>query len=245
MILVVLASGRGKRLGPLTKKTPKCLIEVFKKKTLLDLLAVSFKLFNQIIITTGYKSEMIKKKIKLKKVKFVKNKNYHTTNMVESLMKIDGVVKKHEDIIITYSDIYFDHKVFSRLKKIKGNCLVLNKNWQKLWIKRFKTNKNIIKDAEDLRTKNKMVFSIGGKITDKLPKLQYTGILKIDSKSFDIFLKFYKALKNKNISMTEFINQLIEKKVTNFKYITMSSFWYEIDNKKDLELLKEDILHTK
>ena len=36
MILVVLASGRGKRLENLTKQNPKCLIKITNKFTLLD-----------------------------------------------------------------------------------------------------------------------------------------------------------------------------------------------------------------
>ena len=141
MILVVLASGSGSRMGSLTKKTPKCLVKIFKNKSTLDFLSTSFKSFEKVIITTGYKSKMIEKKIKFTNVKFIKNKNYSNTNMVESLMQIENNIPKNQDIIVTYSDIYFDHEIFFRLKNIKGNCLALNKKWREIWIKRFKTKK--------------------------------------------------------------------------------------------------------
>ena len=43
MILVVLASGRGKRLENLTKQKPKCLINISNKFTLLDGISRNFK----------------------------------------------------------------------------------------------------------------------------------------------------------------------------------------------------------
>ena len=54
-------------------------------------------------------------------------------------------------------------------------------------------------------------------------------------------LKFYKALKDKKINMTKFINKVIQKKIAKFKYIIINSFWYEIDNEKDLKVLIEDL----
>ena len=87
MILVVLASGRGSRLRRLTKDNPKCMIEINNNKTLLDYIARVFFLFKKIIIVTGYKKKIIVNKLKnVKNIEFVYNKNYLTTNMVESLM---------------------------------------------------------------------------------------------------------------------------------------------------------------
>ena len=45
MILVVLASGRGSRLGKITDNKPKCLIKIHKNRTLLDHLSEKFYLF--------------------------------------------------------------------------------------------------------------------------------------------------------------------------------------------------------
>ena len=61
MQLIVLASGRGSRLKKLTKKIPKCLIKV-RSKSIIDYISRNFKKFDQTIILTGYKSELINKK---------------------------------------------------------------------------------------------------------------------------------------------------------------------------------------
>ena len=54
-------------------------------------------------------------------------------------------------------------------------------------------------------------------------------------------VKFYKELDNKKISMTEFINLIIKMKLASFNYISTNKFWYEVDNSRDLKILKNDI----
>ena len=240
MILIILASGRGSRLRSLTKNKPKCLIKIYKNKTLIDYTSENFRFFRNVIVATGYKSDILKKKLKFSNVKFVHNKNYLTTNMVESLMLAKHKIKKN-DIIISYADIFFSPKIVKSLIKYKKNILPLNKNWLKNWKKRYKKISYIKTDAEDLIVKNNKILHIGGKIKNKLPKYQYMGILKINNKTFYKLLKIYKNLKNKKISMTELLNSAIQKKITNFSYIITNKFWYEVDSLKDLKILKKDI----
>jgi choline kinase len=240
MILIILASGRGNRLGRLTKNKPKCLIKIYKNKTLIDYISENFKFFRNVIVITGYKSDILKKKLKFNNVKFIYNKNYLKTNMVESLMLASHKIKKN-DIIISYADIFFSPKIIKSLIKYKENILPLNKNWLKSWKKRYKKISYIKNDAEELIVKNKEISHIGDKIYDKLPKYQYMGILKINNKTFYKLLKLYKSLKNKKISMTELLNSAIKKKLANFSYFATSKYWYEVDNLKDLKILKKEI----
>ena len=61
MRVIILAAGEGKRLGPLTKDKPKCLISLFGKSLLQHQLDI-FESCNikDISIVTGYKNDMIK-----------------------------------------------------------------------------------------------------------------------------------------------------------------------------------------
>lgn len=240
MILIILASGRGSRLRSLTKNKPKCLIKIYKNKTLIDYISENFKFFKTIIVVTGHKSDLLKKNLNYNNIKFVHNKNYLKTNMVESLMLASHTIKKN-DIIISYADIFFSPKIIKSLIKYKENILPLNKNWLKSWKKRYKKISYIKTDAEDLIIKNKEISHIGDKIKDKLPKYQYMGILKINNKTFYKLLQLYKNLKNKRISMTELLNTAIQKKIAKFNYFVTNKFWYEVDNLKDLKILKKDI----
>lgn len=240
MILVILASGKSGRLGSLTKNKPKCLIKIYKNKTLIDYISENFKFFNTIIVATGHKSDLLKKKLNYNNIKFVHNKNYLKTNMVESLMLAKDKIKNN-DIIVSYADIFFDPKILKLIIKKKNNVLPLNKGWFKSWKKRYKSLDAIRKDAENIVVSKKKIKSLGGRILKILPKLQYMGILKITNNTFLKMHKFYKELNNKKISMTEFINLVIQRKLGSFNYISTNKFWYEVDNSRDLKILKKEI----
>ena len=85
MQLVILASGRGSRLKNVTKKKPKVFVNIFENFTIYDYISMNFHLFKEIILVSGYKYDYVRKKITSSKVKLIRNYNYKTTNMVESL----------------------------------------------------------------------------------------------------------------------------------------------------------------
>ncbi len=240
MNFIVLASGRGSRLNDLTKNKPKCLTVIKKKKTLLDYITNNFNKSDNIIISTGYKSNLIEKHLSNKSIKYVRNKNYLKTNMVESLILCKKKLKRG-NLIILYSDIYFDQKIINKIKKISGNVIAVNSNWLKSWKQRYSTLDKIKEDAEDLITYKGKIKSIGDKIGKKLPNFQYMGILKIEEKTFYKLEKYYKKMNNKKISLTHFINQTIKAKITNYKYSVFKNYWYEVDNLSDLKYLKRNI----
>ena len=240
MNFIVLASGRGSRLKKITKDRPKCLTKINKNKTLLDFICKNFSKNENNIISTGYKSHLIENHLKKNEVKFVKNKNYLKTNMVESLMLTKKRLIKG-DLIIVYGDIFFDKKIIDKIRKMKGNVIPVNFNWLKSWKKRYGSIENIKKDAENLVVSKGKIQSIGDKIGDKLPKFQYMGIMKINQKTFNNLRKFYKALNNKKISLTEFINSSIKSKIADYKHYPSKYYWYEVDNYRDLKYLKTDI----
>ena len=94
MNLIILASGRGSRLNAITTNKPKCLVTIKRKKTLIDFIYENFDKNDNKIISTGYKSNLIEKHFVNKNIIFVKNKNFHKTNMVESLMLCKKKINK-------------------------------------------------------------------------------------------------------------------------------------------------------
>ena len=94
------------------------------------------------MIVTGFKSSILKKKLKKFNLKFVNNKDFQKTEMMHSI--IMGLKKSKSDVLISYSDIYFNKKVlFNLVKNIdKKNIMlpVLN-NWKKIWNIRKKIQK--------------------------------------------------------------------------------------------------------
>lgn len=109
MILIILASGSGKRLKNKTKKIPKCLVEV-NGKPIIEYMQKFINCFDKIFVIAGYKSDRIKKFFNNKKVKVIYNNKYNSTNMVHSLFCASKYVK--EDVVVSYSDIIFDYSIF-------------------------------------------------------------------------------------------------------------------------------------
>ena len=157
MILIILAAGRGKRLGVKTKKIPKCLLEI-NGKSLINYNNDFINKFKKVIIITGYKDHLIKKNFKKNKsISFIKNQKYLKTNMVYSLFCAYKYLKKYkQDIVISYSDIVFDKSIFSLLKS-KENFLIVYGEWLKIWKLRMKKSM-IFNDAESLVVKKDILI---------------------------------------------------------------------------------------
>lgn len=233
MNLVILASGMGTRLN---KKIPKCLVSI-NNKTILERIINISQEFEKVIIVGGYKINLIKKIINNKKnIYIINNKDFKTTNMVESFFKAYNKIDK--DVIITYSDILFDQSLFKKMISFNKNHLLLKSNWRKTWSLRM-SEKKLKLDAEDIKTKKNEIISIGDKIKKKLPKYQFMGLIRINYRNLKSVKTFYTKIKNKKVDFTNFINLLIKNKIIRFKFKGTKKSWFEIDNKKDLLIAKK------
>mgnify|MGYP001090042042 FL=1 len=168
----------------------------------------------------------------------IHNKKFQSTNMVYSMFLASKFI--NQDVVICYGDIIFNSNVYNLLNK-KGDIIPLNINWLKIWKKRMIT-KNIKNDAENISIKNNYLSSIGGKIGKKYPKYQYMGIFKLSNKTYSDLNKFFKVIKNSKIDMTSFLNTSIINKKIKLKVKKYKSYWYEIDNKKDLDVSSRELV---
>ena len=131
MKAIILASGIGTRLRPLTKDMPKALIKIGDKTILghqLDnLIRCNIK---NIIITTGPFEDEIKMHVKEKypdlKVSYVNNPKYETTNYIYSIWLTKALID--DDIILLHGDLLFDKKLLKRMIKEEcENCVLVNR----------------------------------------------------------------------------------------------------------------------
>jgi len=238
MILLILASGKGTRLGRLTRSKPKCMVTI-NKKAILEYSIPAFKYFKKIFIVVGYKKKIIMKRIK--KVNYIENKNFRNTNMVESIFKAKKFI--NDNLVIMYSDIIFDTEIIKNILKLKKNIMPVNANWLKLWKLRM-SKKKFYKDAESITISKGNIIEIGSRIKHKLPKYQFMGILKIVKKDYHKLFYFYKKLHNKKIDFTSFLNLAIKNNTIKIKPSYTKKFWVEIDSKNDFvaanKLLKKN-----
>ncbi len=130
MKALILNSGVGRRMKPITDEMPKCLVELNGSTILGHQVENLLKAgVDEIIITTGPFDEKIKSYMSENfphvKVKYVKNSNYENTNYIYSLW----LTKNHidDDIILLHGDTVFEEELLDRLLKCEDkNCVLIN-----------------------------------------------------------------------------------------------------------------------
>jgi len=130
MKALILNSGVGERMKPITDVMPKCLVKLNGNTILGHQIESLLKVgINEIIITTGPFEEKIKSFMNENfphvKVKYIKNEKYETTNYIYSLW----LAKDHidDDIVLLHGDTVFEPGLLDRLIKCKNkNCVLIN-----------------------------------------------------------------------------------------------------------------------
>ena len=235
MQLILLSAGRGSRLSKKLRTKPKSLAKI-KNKSILEHNLNFYKKFKKKYIITGYKKNLLINFAKKNNFKVIHNNKFKSTNMVYSMFLASKFI--NQDVVVCYGDIIFDPKVFELFKE-KKNIMPLNVNWLSIWKKRMSKNK-IRNDAENVVLKNSYLHSIGGKIKKKYPKYQYMGIFKLKKNTFFLLEKFFKKKRKEKIDMTSFLDMSIKEKKIKFKIYKFKSYWFEIDNDKDLNVASKE-----
>lgn len=134
MQAVILASGLGSRLRPLTDKAPKPLIQVGEssilKKIVDSLIEHEIK---DIIVTTGYLEDQIKDFFKAYpelNVEFVKNDIYDKTNYIYSIWLAQDKIKR--DFLLFHSDLVFDKCLIKKVIDHPKSGVLINKKTELL-----------------------------------------------------------------------------------------------------------------
>jgi len=132
MKIIILAAGKGTRIMPLTRNTPKPLLDLGDGKTLLeeqiDRIRKS-RVINEIILVIGYLAEQIEAKIRIYqknglKVSTLYNPFYDQSNNLISLW-FAKYYMTDQDFMITNGDNLFTPDVFNALAKKNKNGIFL------------------------------------------------------------------------------------------------------------------------
>ena len=231
MKALILNSGRGERLRPLTENKPKPLIKIGNKTLLkhqLDNL-IECSIMN-VIITTGPFENKIKKHLKNEypylNVSYVKNPKYRTTNYIYSMWLTKELI--NDDVILLHGDLLFERKLLEKLINEKhANCVLVNKEI-KPPEKDFKAvieNDRVIKIGVEFSGKNAFFSAPLYKFSksdflywlDEIEKFVKKGDLKIYAENV--------------------FNKISDKIILRPLYFT-EEFCMEIDTKEDLEIAR-------
>jgi len=236
------------RLRTLTNDKPKCMLKLFNE----TLIERQIKIFhscniNDITIVTGYMSKVVD----IPDVNCVKNKNYETTNINESLFC--ALEPSSSPILVTYSDIVFEQKIIQQMLEFTGGIgLAVNLNWKKCYQNR---NMHPLSEAENVLVENGRILQIRKNISKSLENQQigeFLGIMMLSSEHVKILLERYSYLKKNHVGafhnsaslsnayITDMLQEIINCGVTVNPIFTEGK-WCEIDTPEDLKNAEKSI----
>ena len=252
MKAIIIAAGSGKRLLPLTKDKPKCMLNILG----IPLLSQILKTFrnsdvNDVAIIRGYKAD----KINFNDVTYFTNSNFESNNILHSLMyakdHFKSAIESGEDLFVTYSDIIFKEEVLKKLVTTDGNIsLVIDKSWESIYVDR---NNHGVEEAEKVISDEQgRIIKIGKDIESEhnlsFTTCEFIGLWKLSPIGAQDFLNHFEKL-NEKLSLTDpfqntkewqksyitdmfqyLINEGIE-----IQSVTISNGWREFDTVEDFE----------
>lgn len=234
MRALILAAGRGSRMGNLTESRPKCLLKVHNK-TLLQYQIDALKEagIDSIGIVVGYKKEALMPYISKFDLQVFENPIWQDSNMIHSLMCAKEWLLEDKCCIISYSDIFYQASAIKLLQDIDSDMGILyDINWLSLWQKRFS---NPLSDAESFIMLDGILKEIGSKVDDVNDiQGQYMGLLAFSNIGLERFLSLA-ILESSSIDTTSLLQQAILQGES-IKCVPYSDIWGECDSPSDIAL---------
>jgi L-glutamine-phosphate cytidylyltransferase len=227
---IILAAGRGSRMGSLTDNFPKCRTILHGKELITwQMDALYGAGIDEIAIVRGYLANSFDFN-----VHYFENNRWEETNMVLSLATAKHWLQE-EPCIVSYSDIVYSSDAVERLAKTSGDiCITYDPNWKTLWKMRFE---DPLTDAETFKLDGNRVVEIGNKATtmDEIEG-QYMGLLRFTPNGWQQVTALLSSLSQKEqdrLDATSLLRALIRNDGV-VSGVPIGDRWYEVDSESDL-----------
>jgi len=234
MRAVILAAGRGRRMGTYTDDRPKCLIPL-DGTTLLDRHrdALAAAGVDEIAIVTGYRADALSGLL---------TRDFHAPRWAETNMVV-SLTTAHEWLrttacVVVYGDIFYTAETVRSLIAAPGElAIAYDPHWLALWSRRFA---DPLCDAEAFRLRSDATVSeIGGRAASTQEiQGQYMGLLRFTPAVWTRVEQHLAALAptaRDQLDMTSLLGELIGSG-EQILAVARQGPWGELDQPSDLAL---------
>jgi L-glutamine-phosphate cytidylyltransferase len=237
---LILAAGRGSRMGHLADDRPKYLVDLAGRPLIeRQIGALRSGGADQIGVVRGYRGEMID----YPGLSYFTNHRWAETNMVMSLATA-AVWLRSGPVLISYADIFYRSELVRRLADAPGQLVIsYDRAWRSLWARRFA---DPLADAETFRIDAAgRLLEIGGK-TRRIDDIQgqYMGLLKFTplawSKVEALLDTLDQAVRDR-LDLTGLLRRLLSEEKVPIQTLGTDGNWGEIDNPDDVGLYQNMI----
>jgi choline kinase len=251
MRAVILAAGRGSRMGHLGGDRPKCLVEL-EGRPLIERQIAALRRggVDEIGVVRGYRAEAID----YPGLSYFANERWAETNMVMSLATAARWLRAGP-VMVSYGDIFYRGELVRGLAGAPGDLVIgYDRGWRGLWTRRFA---DPLADAETFRINGAgRLLEIGGKTT-RIEDIegQYMGLLQFTPPAWsavEALLGTLDAEMRDRLDMTGLLRLLLAGEEVPINTFGTDGQWGEIDNPEDValyqnmvrngELVLEDVL---
>ena len=240
--VIIVAAGRGERMGHLTDHNPKCMI-TFCGRPLIEwqLAALRAAGLTDITIVGGY----LASRIEAPGVRLVANPLWETTNMVYSLMCARDVFLSGAPVIVAYADLLYQSRLMTALLENGGHiATVVDLNWLDLWRLRFR---DPLDDAETLKISDRNTINDIGRKPERLEDIegQYVGLTYFSPEGAVQFAEAHRSISRwddsksaRDCYFTDVLQALISCDVA-IQAVATDSGWLEFDSGDDLTVYQD------
>jgi choline kinase len=241
MRAILISAGKGTRLYPLTKNTPKSLLEVGDGLTLLEAQLHSLQEagITDIVIIVGYRAEQIEAKLHKYKKDFkittVYNPFYEISNNLVSVWMARHYMKK--DFITINGDDMFTTDVISNLLISKHNITMVMDEKEEY-------------DEDDMKIihDDGLVQQVSKKIKPAKANGESVGIIKFSGHGPKIYVNTLEEMvrhpENMNVFYLQAIQEIINKGYPVHFSKCKAGDWGELDFHPDLMLIRQHVVKT-
>ena len=244
MKIIILAAGKGERLFPLTKNTPKPLIDLGDGETLLEKQLKSLsesKVIDEVIIVIGYLYEQVESKLKNfktnLKIRTLYNPFYEMSNNLITLWL--SKYEMNEDFLITNGDNLYTNDVVSDLVNMTNDGIYVTICYRD----------NLGEDdMKVILDENKKILRVSKEIEKS--NVESIGLVKVQGDKYrKIYQEVLEQLARDKVYLNKFwletFNVLAEKGVEIHSFEIDKDKWREVDFHFDLKDLRELIKNFK